>query len=522
MNVAFDPWIPVVTLEGKPQNISLAQAFIDGDKFADLAVRPHERVSLMRLFMCVAHAALKGPKDYYEWLNVPKNLPDAALAYLQEWKDSFELFHPTKPWLQIAELRKNLEDSATCEEGWSQVSKLGFFMASGANTTLFDHDGMDNDERSIQLRCTVLSMLTFQCFSPGGLISQVFWNGVQTSKSSKDGPCVSASMVHAILRRENLLLSIQANLPSVVDVHFSYGDRVFGKPIWELMPTSLDDATASTNATESYVGRLVPLTRAIRLHPDGKRMLIGDGLPFTSFADGFPPEPTSAIVLRTKGKVQEHALLSYRPGRALWRELGSIVLARNGEGLGGPLSLKSLAEGSDCDLIVSALARDQATILDTTESVCHIPGRLRSSEGANTYQAEVSEAEVLSKRLGWAIEDYRKTIDGAWEGRLKTAGPSKTELLAKLHSAGVSQFWTTIEKNLGVLMTHIEALGTEQALPTRNAWRKILWNTARDSYQVVCGQKTPRQIKAFTEGWKKLTAQPKMNDNEAIEQEIEE
>ena len=102
MNVAFDPWIPVVTLKGVRQLVSLEEVLTNGDRYSDLAVRPHERVSLMRLFLCVAHAALNGPKDYEEWKEVPARLPKTAKAYLEKWKDSFELFHKKKPWMQVA------------------------------------------------------------------------------------------------------------------------------------------------------------------------------------------------------------------------------------------------------------------------------------------------------------------------------------------------------------------------------------------------------------------------------------
>lgn len=508
MNVAFDSWIPVVTLEGKPKLASLCEVLTEGHLLADLAVRPHERVALMRLFLCVAHAALNGPKDYDEWCEVPNRLPDAARKYLETWKDSFELFHPTKPWLQIP----NLESGKDEGEGWGPVSKLGFFMASGANATLFDHEGMDNEGRKIALPATVLSMLAFQCFSPGGLISQVMWEGIQTSKSSKDGPCVSASMVHALLRRQNLLLTIQADLPSHEDVVFAYGDRLLGRPVWETMPSSPTDAAARENATQTYLGRLVPLTRVMRLSGDGSKMLLGEGLPYLPFAEGFPAEPTAVTVIRIKDKKQEPALLSYRPGRAFWRELAAMVVRRNAEGVGGPLSLRSLGEGAACDLIVSALARDQATILDTTESVYHIPARLRSQEGLAAYQAGVQEAEDLSRRLGWAIEDYRSTLDGGWEGRVKGAGPSKNDLLGKLHGTVSMSYWTKVETRLGLLLEHIEALDSDRAESTRKAWREMLWQSAREAYASVCGQETPRQIKAFTEGWKKLHSRPKEQD----------
>lgn len=508
MNVAFDPWIPVVTLEGKPKLVSLCEVLTEGHLLADLSVRPHERVSLMRLFLCVAHASLDGPKDYDEWCEVPKRLPDAARRYLEAWKDAFELFHPTKPWLQIP----NLESGKGEEEGWGPVSKLGFYMASGANTTLFDHDGMDNDSRKIALSATVLSMLAFQCFSLGGIYPQVFWGGVQTKKAGcEDSPCSPASMVHVNLRAKNLADTVWMNLPPIDAVTMAYNPHPIGRPIWEEMPTTPHDEQAAQNGRATYLGRLVPLSRFILLNSSGKTMLMGDGLAFPKF-DKFPQEITAVVVLRIKDKKQERILLSHRPGRGFWRELGAIVVKRNAEGIGGPLSLHSLGEGDACDLIVSALARDQATIVDTTESVYHIPARLRSQEGLSAYNAGVEEAEDLSRRLGWAVEDYRRTLDGGWEGRLKSAGPSVGELKAKLHGKALMSYWTKIETQLGLLLAHVNALGSESAESTRTAWREILWQSARDAYASVCGQETPRQIKAFTEGWMKLHSRPKEQD----------
>ena len=132
MNVAFDPWIPVVTVEGTRHTASLVEVFTEGRRFADLAVRPHERVSLMRLFLCVAHAALDGPKDSDEWLAAPDALPGAASRYLESWRDSFELFHPTKPWLQVADISKSTDGNMSLDDlaEWTQASKLCFSFIS--------------------------------------------------------------------------------------------------------------------------------------------------------------------------------------------------------------------------------------------------------------------------------------------------------------------------------------------------------------------------------------------------------
>jgi CRISPR system Cascade subunit CasA len=62
-------------------------------------------------------------------------------------------------------------------------------------------------------------------------------------------------------------------------------------------------------------------------------------------------------------------------------------------------------------------------------------------------------------------------------------------------------------------LTHIEAIGTDDAMPTREAWRKMLFVTACEAYRSACGQETPRQIRAFAKGWQRLTS--KKDETEA-------
>jgi CRISPR system Cascade subunit CasA len=519
MNVAFDEWIPVVTLNGERRLVSLLEIFTQGNSCADLAVRPHERVSLMRLFLCVAHAALKGPEDFDQWLEAIESLPEKAELYLQNWKECFELYHKNKPWLQVAGLSKSVDGQNDSAKDWTSVSKLNFSFATGNNTTLFDHQGMNPEDRVISINATVISMLAFQCFSTGGLISQVYWNGTKTVKTAKDAPCVSASMVHSFLRGKNLLKTIHLNLPTYESIQLNNNEQEIGVPIWEKPPVSLNDTAGIKNATRTFLGRLVPMARLIRLHPNGKRMLLGDGLVYPTFADGFPPEPSATVIIRKKDQKEERALLSFRPDKAIWRELGAIVVKRKAEGNGGPLFLQAINDGADIDLLVAALARNQATIIDTVESVFHIPSKLRSPEGTSTYETEVNYAETLAKRLGWAIEKYRKSVDGGWEGRLKGAGPRKGALKARLFSTATIHYWTAVEKNLEYLWAHIKVVGTEAAVPTRQSWRKVLFSAACDAYRTACGQETPRQIRGFVEGWNQLAG--KKGTNETLEMEGE-
>jgi CRISPR system Cascade subunit CasA len=141
----------------------------------------------------------------------------------------------------------------------------------------------------------------------------------------------------------------------------------------------------------------------------------------------------------------------------------------------------------------------------SVESVFHITPSFHSNFAI--YQAEVLEAEGYSRKLRWAIENYRTAIDNDWNPRVRrTQAKQQNALKDRLAQAAFLSYWTTAEKNLPILMTHIEAIGTDNAIPTRKAWRKMLFSATRDAYRIACGQETPRQMRAFAKGWQKLTS----------------
>ena len=514
MNVAFDQWIPVVNSAGKRELASLSSVLAEGAKYADLAVRPHERVALMRLFLCIAHAALDGPKNYDEWCEAPKRLPEAARKYLETWKDSFELFHPTKPWLQVAELTGDKT---------SPMALLDFELATGNNSTLFDHDGQRSC-RNIEPAKLALNLLTFQNFSSGGGSPVAQWQSTKTNQvGNPDAPCLSQSMAHCLLRGKSVAETIYLNLPTyqmIGEVYksfeiakkyeYEYSEIGFGRPVWECFPATPDSAQDSVkNASRTYLGRLVPISRWIRFIHNSDRMYCCNGFKYDTYKDGFAAEPTAAVrVVTSKDKkgndVKERRVVKVDPTKALWRELTALFVKRTAEGLGGPFAMQNAPYDREFDFHVCAITRDQASMDIAIESVFHISPMFQTNLA--NYQDEVQLAESHSRRLGWAIETYRREIDGGWEGRLKGAGASKGELKAKLHSVATLYFWTTVEKNLQLLFSHIDAIGTDSAILTRDVWRKMLFAAACDAYRVACGQETSRQIKAFAKGWQKLTS----------------
>lgn len=521
MNLVTDPWIPVLHRDGDRRLASLQQVFAEGNDYADLSVRPHERIALMRLLIAVAQAALDGPKDIGEWDTALTRLPDAAGRYLQQWKDSFELFHSERPFLQVTKLskppKKGKEDDA---ESATLVSKLDFALATGNNTTLFDHGANSFDSRSFPVSELPLMLLAFQCFSPGGLIAQLQWGKHVTSKSSKHAPCTPGSMLHAFIRRPTVTETVCANLLTREDVAQHWGADGWGTPVWECLPTSWEDKSAIQNATQTYLGRLVPMSRFIHLNCDGICMLLGNGFDYLAYEwKQTPSEPSATVVL---SKDKESRVILGAGEKAPWRELAALVVRRKKNDLSGPLTLRNISENESFDLWVGAFLTSKASIEDAVESVLHVPAPMQNEIGRGAYDSEVKYAEFVASRLGWAVETWRENEDGGWTGRMKSAGPGKNALRAMLKASAMRHFWTSVEKLRPLLLAHVNAIGTsaEAVEQTRSQWRKAIKRAAFDAYELSCAQDTPRQIRAYALGLRRLTGEANQGESNA-EQEAE-
>lgn len=110
---AFDlvdePWLPVRTLTGESQVLSLAGAFAQAHDVSGLACEVGTQVfALTRLMLAVLHGALDGPRDLDEWEQLwsQERLPAGKVeSYLDKHRNRFDLFHPDTPFLQVAGLR---------------------------------------------------------------------------------------------------------------------------------------------------------------------------------------------------------------------------------------------------------------------------------------------------------------------------------------------------------------------------------------------------------------------------------
>jgi len=467
-NLIDSPWLPVRDHEGSPRMVSLLDLFRSAEKWTDLDLRPAERVSVLRLLVCIAQAALGAPMDSEEWKDFGRDLSGTATTYLSKWRSSFDLFGDGPRFIQ----RRPAEaDEPTL------VSKLILHLASGNNPKNFDHAG--GMVRPLPPATLALALLAFQNFYP------LYGAGYKGR-----GPCVDGNMLHTFLRGANLRELILNNCLDQEIIEESLGGM--GRPLWEQFPSSPIDKPATDNARLSYLGRLVPLHRTLWLCDDCAHAFVGqDGWEYPRFEAYREP---SATVITFKDKPRQ---LWASLDRLIWRDLHALTVLARGPNApeGAPLTVQSHHDpeaATPVDIWTGALVTDgKAKILDTVESVFRLPARLFDPAGRGIYKRGVDYAQMRAERLRAAVKAYGSAM--------KNESPPTA--LAERH------YWHSLDQNSRTLveLAGNPSLGDLQFGGTSSdRWTQLVRTAVIAAFEHSCHRDTPRQIEAFAQGLKAL------------------
>ena len=477
MNLTTDPWIPVIVPAGAQQSVSLQGLFASAREVRDLSVKPHEKIALLRLLICITQAALNGPENSANWETCRDEIPARVKAYLEKWQAAFALFGDGPRFLQVPGLKPGKE-----EGDGNPATKLDLALASGNNASIFDNAA--GDLRAVDPARLALTLLTFQCFAPGGRVGIAKWNGADTSGkgSSNHAPCVPSGMLHTFLHGACLLDTLHLNLLNKEEIADLPGGG-WGRPIWETPVTAAGDKAAIANATKTYLGRLVPLSRAVRLDAGGLAMILANGLDYPIYP--IFREPAATVVQRK----DEPAILGISLGRSIWRQLSAITVKRHHSSaeINGPLALANLGEDRGATLWIGALATDKAKIEDVVEGAYDVPAGMFRDAGRRLYEEGVNLAESWQTAMWKSIKAYATT--------LKLEPPP--------YERGRQYFWTLVEQHVPKLLKLAgapELAGDLQATD----WGKAAKQTAYAAYEFACPHQSPRQIEAFAIGHQHL------------------
>jgi len=246
------------------------------------------------------------------------------------------------------------------------------------------------------------------------------------------------------------------------------------------------------NANRTYLGRLVPLARAICLSDDGQHLILANGLKYPSYDDGWR-EPSATIKV-AKGQSKREVLRA-SVEKAVWRELHALTVKAVGQQPGGPAALQNISDTEEAfDLWVGGLvpARGKpGKLVDTIESVFHIPAAMLTSQ--RVYEEGVRYAESMEFRLKSAVRTYHKELGDNLDR------PKMKNRRLQVQRNAATQYWTDVEQAVQRLL---EVAAAPAPLGLKHTWRDTEWGqsvrrAARMAYERACPHETTRQIRAY-------------------------
>lgn len=320
-----EPWIPVLDMTGQRRDVSLLGLFEQATDIQMLACElPTQNFAILRLALAVLHRATNGPPGEAAWraLWQQPQLPLTDIAdYLNEFRDRFDLLHPTRPFYQVADLRAGSDKAFGLERIIADVPNGEPYLTSRTGPAM---QTMTPAEAAIWL-------VHCQAFDPSGIKTGAV--GDPRVKGGKGYPLGVASAgglgavwVEGATFRETLLLNLVPEAPGLRQAD----DR--DVPVWEREPHTAVEEPASTRGPYGVLSLYTWQSRRMRLFGDragitGAIIAYGDIL---EWQDRHLMEPMS--VWGRSGpreqKLKRAPVYLPRPhphDRALWRGLQTLL-----------------------------------------------------------------------------------------------------------------------------------------------------------------------------------------------------
>ncbi len=473
-NLIDEPWIPVLMRDGVNRAVSLGEVFADAEgAIANLALNPYERVAVFRLLLCIAQAAL-GPDrlaDESAWLAAKDDVGPAASAYLQKWHHRFFLYGP-HAFLQPDDVAGNGPGALT------SCDKLAFRLASGNNSTLFDH-GAGGGKLRLSDAALALGFLTYQNFSSGGLSGTCLWSGTATERSIKGAPCREQSMLFSILLGDNLLDTVWLNLLTATAVRDQLSAE-WGVPAWELPELS---RAGSAGLATTFLGHLVPLARAAKLSPSAPECLLGGGVVYPQL-----PEWREPMATVKPNRENQPTYVSVTPSRMPWRDLASILAIHQGGNRKSALALRnleSLPGDQPFVLWTGGLYSEKAKEIDAVEWKVRLSAGLLEDAALARYQTAIDRADRQRQALYFACAEYAAAV--------------LVDEASRFSQPAERVYWDILAQPAAQRL--VLDVGAEDYL---NNWKETVRRAAGEAYRRACPAMNARQVEAFARGIPKL------------------
>lgn len=322
-NLVDQPWITVTTRGGIAQDVSLRGAFSRAGEIRHVVGEiPTQGFAILRLLLAILHRASRGPQSVAQWTHMRDNWPEVVTwvdAYLDRFRDRFDLRHPTAPFFQVADLR-------TLSGGVSGLEKL---IADVPNGEPFQTTRIGRGIESITWDEAARWLVHVHAFDPSGIRSGAVGDPrVKGGKGYPIGPGWCGQIGGLYASGDTLVDTLLLNLVVGSDVELETSEA--DQPPWERRP--LDQSVDESNGGEPRGIVDVYTWQARRVRLVGDEVVTGVVL---SQGDRLTPQNRMRLEPLTGWRYSEPQTKKYKtvtfmprehdPERALWRGLKGII-----------------------------------------------------------------------------------------------------------------------------------------------------------------------------------------------------
>ncbi len=497
-NLIDERWIPVAD-KGL---VSLYDIFTD-TMIKALGGNPLQKISILKLLLAIAQSAWT-PVDEKEWREVgAEGMSKIVLGYFDKWYDEFWLYGE-KPFLQMPEIEKAEKKSFGCV-----IPHVSF-----GNTTVLTESQIEQNISDDQKALILIQQMGF-AFSGKKTDNKIILTPGYTGKlnekgrpaTGRAGPSLAfQGLLHSFVLGSRLLDTLWYNVFTENELEklgiFSEG---LGKAPWELMPKGEDDKNAQI-LRNSYIGRLVPLSRFILLTDDG--LHYSEGIAHLNYQDGIF-DPSTAIDLSSS----KHRALWVDPEKKPWRQLPALLsfMGENTNGFNCAQLKIAIKRIKDIDsfivwaggIRVSSNAGEQylSGTDDFVESEVQISGGIfgKESEFFLSLSRSMERLDDLSRFLWGRVNAYCKDqkVDG------KGIANQATGL-----------FWQLCEREFQKL---VDACDPNDSGERLKKLHDLFLSYAYKAYDFYCPNDTARQMEAWAANRLRYTGKKKNGKEEGAE-----
>lgn len=507
MPLAFDlrtqPFIPCLCKDGQVRDYNLADVLTQSHELLELACdTPLQTVAILRLLLAVLYCVLPIYKhEKKKWVELWRQdtLPASAITEYLNVQEGFDLFHPTRPFMQVAGL----------ETGDAKpIATLAFEAASANNATLFDHR-----TDKLPVPCSPAQaarmLITAQAFSvAGGQKTEVKIDGKSLVRPNRTDSVSWAGVtlfLSGATLRETLLLNMNPLGNPRNDV----------SPIWEqLDPLANDNESVVRNVIDRYTWQ----SRLIKLLLNDTNLVSQVFITQGRVADNAPGDPIAfgdpMKVLKANKKEGLYAQ-RLNAGKGAWRDLQAYLAFGKEHSTsilnfaGGRVCNKNnpnepLEEAAIYNINVVGLVSDQAKVDLWRHERMSLPATLLASDELwSMLNKGLEESESVAVNLNECMRNVVSCFYGGEFRKGKTliiASERKPDpnAVAKLSAAldPCPAFWARLETRFAHFVAGLEAPNKADAALA--AWRQNVEREASRALRESCRQlgDSPRAMKA--------------------------